>query len=89
MSDWMDIPDNPTLAIQFPWDKRPLLTCLNCNRSVSHVDAKSHAYEGWPLGQLGCGIEFKYVTTAASEKEWTDWVRNRRPDLEWKTVRWG
>ena len=83
---WMKHEDDPTLAIQFPWDSHPSVTCLNCNRNVSNMYAQRHALVD--RDTEGCGIEFKFVATAASDEVWKQWVRDQRPDLEYREVRW-
>lgn len=77
---------DPTIAIHFPWDDGGYAFCLNCNMRVSNVYAKRHALVDRDTD--GCGIEFKFVATAAADSEWIEYVQRERDDLTYRAVRW-
>lgn len=72
---WSDIPEHPTLCIDYPWRERPMPYCMNCSQPVSNIHVRSH----WG----GCGIVYKYVTTRAADPDMQQRVRDWRSDLEW------
>ena len=79
MNDWADIPERPTLCIDFPWQEKPVGYCLNCGTVVPTLWGKRHAVDSFR--QPACGIEFQFVTTRAADEEWQQKVAEMRPDL--------
>lgn len=70
----------PTIVLQIDhaW-------CLNCKKRVSTVYARRHIFVD-EFHTPGCGVEFKYVTTAYAGHK--DKVAKFRDDLQWKDVQW-
>jgi hypothetical protein len=56
--------------------------CGACGKGASPHDTRHDDIVDWtPVPGGGCGIEWRYVTSAYTNSE--EWCREMRPDLEW------